>query len=197
MLDLTEREILIVRTIVNRLLAVNYLVKHLDREIYSHAFRYKENLQSIFKLLGWTIVFDDRNDVIFVTSTVAEHKKNLQKDETIWLLILRLIYQEKRQNLMLSEFPITTIGEIRSKYDTFQLDFLNKTRLQDTIRLATNYQLIALIDNDYSSDVSRLKLFHSLLHAVNIEEVSVLYERIQKFKMEGFLNEMAEENSIN
>lgn len=195
MFDLTERETLIVSSIVNRLLAVNYLVKHRDREIYIHALRYKENLQLLFKFLGWTIVFDDRNDVIFVTST--EHKRNLQKDETIWLLILRLIYQEKRQNLILSEFPVTTVGEIRSKYDTFQLDFFNKTRLQEAIRLATSYQLIELIDSDYSSDASRIKLFHSLLHVVNMEEVSVLSERIQKFNLEGSLYEMDEESSFN
>ncbi len=100
--------------------------------------------------------------------------------------------------MALSEFPVASLREIRSKYATFQIPFVNKTKLQDLVKLAAKYQLLSAIDSDIRSDDSRFTLYHSLLHAVSAEKVEQLYQRVARYLEEGGApNEVAEEAEIN
>ncbi|MDP3487046.1 MAG: DUF4194 domain-containing protein [Bacillota bacterium] len=196
--DLSENEKEQVRDIINRLLSVNILVKNTEPERYQLARRHKTVLGEFFKGLGWNFVMDDRHDCVFVHSPEAMHRLRLTKDESIWILVLRLLYQEKRSELALSEFPVVSLHEIRDKYATFQITFVNKTRLQDLIKLSRQYMLLSAIDNDIRSDDCRFTLYHSLLHAVSAEKVEQLYQRIQRYLEEGGApDEVAEETETN
>ncbi|MCW2278488.1 DUF4194 domain-containing protein [Heliophilum fasciatum] len=183
------------RDVINRLLAVNFLLKENDRERFQVARRHCEGLDAFFRLLGWEVVVDDRHECIYVTSPESIHRRNLSRDESLWLLVLRLIYHEKRQGLSLSEFPETTLYEIRAKYDTFRLPFLKKTRLIELVRLATQYQLIQPMDQEVWMDEARFRLFHTLLHAINAEQVDQLHEKITRYELgeEGLFDEVDEE----
>jgi len=193
---LSENEKVQVRQIINRLLSANILVKEREPELYQKARRHKAILDDFFKTLGWTFILDDRHDCAFVHSPENAHRLRLTRDDSIWLLILRLFYQEKRSELALSSFPIVSLHEIRAKYATFQIPFVNKTRLQELIKLGIAYKLIHPIDNDLRSDDCRFTLYHSLLHAVNSEQVEELYQRIARYAQDEGCeteNEMAEE----
>ncbi|MEW6275468.1 MAG: DUF4194 domain-containing protein [Bacillota bacterium] len=170
------------KDVVNQLLAVNYLVKDLEREKYFLARRYREQLTWFFQFLGWDVVFDDRHECIFVASREGVHRRSLTREESVWLLILRLIYQEKRQELSLSEYPIISLYEIRSKYETFHLPFVNKTRLQELVRLFSRYKLMESLDTDVYSDECRFRLFHTLQYAVDADRVERLHEKIIRYE---------------
>jgi len=184
------------KDIINQLFTVNYLVKELEREKYFLARRYREQLTQLFQFLGWDVVFDDRHECIFVASREAIHRRSLSREESVWLLVLCLIYQEKRQELSLSEYPITSIYEIRSKYETFHLPFVNKTRLQELVRLFSRYKLMESLDTDLYSDECRFRLFHTLQYAVDTDRVERLYDKIIRYDTGaegGLLDEMDEE----
>ncbi|MBS3938986.1 MAG: DUF4194 domain-containing protein [Peptococcaceae bacterium] len=196
--DLSENDKEQVRDIVNRLLSVNILVKDTEPERYQWARRHKTVLGEFFKGLGWSFVMDDRHDCVFVHSPESMHRLRLTRDESIWILVLRLLYQEKRSELALSEFPVASLHEIRAKYATFQIPFVNKTRLQDFIKLAVRYKLLSTIDDDIRSDDCRFTLYHSLLHAVSAEKVEQLYQRIKRYLEDGGApDEVAEEAETN
>ncbi|WP_053367799.1 DUF4194 domain-containing protein [Bacillus sp. FJAT-27245] len=143
--ELEQKEL---QEVINKLISVNVLVKELDRNSYYLANRLKPQLEGFFRFLGWDFVIDDRHETVFVTSPTALHRKRLSKEESIWLLVLRILYQEKRESLSLSEFPIVNLYEIKAKYATFQLAAFSKTKLNDYVRLCVHYQLLQPLDKD-------------------------------------------------
>nr|WP_277998919.1 DUF4194 domain-containing protein [Moorella sulfitireducens] len=180
--NISEQDRERLRDVINRLLAVNFLNKEQEREHYLVARRHRQALEDFFRFLGWEIVFDDRHECIFVLAPEAGCRRNLTREESIWLLVLRLIYQEKRQGLSLSEFPVTTLHEIRAKYEAFRLPLFNKTRLQELVRLGTQYRLLEPLDDDLSSDDCAFRLFHTLLYAVRADTVEKLHQKIANYE---------------
>ncbi|MCL6611611.1 MAG: DUF4194 domain-containing protein [Peptococcaceae bacterium] len=180
--DISEQDAERLKEIINQMLTVNFLVKELEREKYLLARRYREQLTRFFQFLNWEIVFDDRHECIFTASRDVRHRRTLSRDESVWLLIICLIYQEKRRELSLSEFPVSTLYEIRSKYETFRLPFVNKTKLQELVRLCTRYKMMEALDPDIFSDDCRFRLFHTLMYAVDADRVEKLHEKIRRYE---------------
>lgn len=182
---LGEQELERLKEVINRLLAVNCLVKDLERDKYYFARRHRESLEQFFGFLGWWIEFDDRYECIFVSSPDSAHRRTLGRDESIWLLVLRLLYEEKRQGLSLSEHPVVTLHEIRSKYETFRVPFVLKTRLKDLVRLGNKYKLLQALDSEIWSDDCRFRLFHTLWYVVDADRVGHLHEKILRYEVGG------------
>jgi|HigsolmetaAR203D_1030402.scaffolds.fasta_scaffold01464_7 hypothetical protein len=184
---------------LNRLLANNFLVKERDRETYMFLRRNREAAQAFFRFLQWDFILDERHEVVYVQGPDSAIRRSFSRDETIWLLILRLIYQEKRESLSLSEYPMTTLFEIRTKYDTFRLPWINMTTLDRLVRLCTRCHLLDALDGDVRSDDCRFRLFHSWIYFINMEEVKSLTERIERYssrKEDDLFDEMDEETPV-
>lgn len=181
---------------INRLLAINFLVKEKDRESYLLVRRHKELFHSFFRFLGWDLVVDERHECLFVQGPGIGLRSSLNKDESVWLLVLRLLYQEKRESLTLSSFPMVTLYEIRSKYGTFQLPWVQVTMLDKLIRLCTRYHLLEPLDNDQRSDDCRIRLFHTWLYVLDTDRIQTITERIERYQPVrggGLPDEMDEE----
>lgn len=186
-----------VRQVINRLLAVNFLVKEKEREAYMIVRRHAPEIKSFFQFLGWDLVVDERHECVFVHTSQRQFRKSLNKEQTVWLLILRLIYEEKRQEISLSEFPLTTTYEIKSKYETFRLPWLNRTTLDKYIRWCTNIQLLQPLDSDVRHDDSRFQLFHTWQYILNVDQLEMIRERIRRYtpqEEEGLLDEVVEKD---
>ncbi|TCS95733.1 DUF4194 domain-containing protein [Hazenella coriacea] len=181
---ISEQEQERLKDIINQLLSVNFLLKELDREHFFTVRRYQEFLTNYFRFLGWDLVLDERHECVFLNSPKIEHRRRLSREESIWLLVLRLIYQEKRQGLSLSEFPVTNLYEIRTKYQTFQLEFVKRTQLKHLISLCRKYNLIDILDSDMKSDDCRIVLYHTFLHVIETEQLKVLSEKIKRYSSE-------------
>lgn len=195
---LTESEKQKMSVALNRLLTNNFLIKEKDRETYMLLRRNREAAQAFFRFLNWEFILDERHEVIFVQGADSSNRRSFTRDETLWMLILRLIYQEKREALSLSEYPMTTLYEIRSKYETFRIPWINVTTLDRLVRLCTRYHLLDALDANLRSDDCRFRLFHSWIYFINMDEVKAIVERIERYtakKEEDLLDEMDEEAS--
>lgn len=181
--SVSESDQEVLQDVMNHLIATNFLVKDLDRNSYYVANRHKERLEEFFNVLGWDFILDDRHEVIFVTSPKMSHRKRFTKEETIWMLVLRMIYQEKREGISLSEFPIITLHEIKSKFETFRLPNLKKSNVIECIRLCKNYQLLEPIGADWHSDDCRFRMFHSWLYMIDAKSVQQLNHKILRYEM--------------
>ncbi|MGQ9778581.1 MAG: DUF4194 domain-containing protein [Bacillota bacterium] len=180
--DLSEGEREQLRDLINRLLTTNFLVKAVERERYLQARRLQSSLAEFFHFLGWEFILDDQHECIAVIPSDPRHLRRLTREESIWLLILRLIYQEKREGLSLAEFPVTTLHEIRAKYQTFRLPLFNKTRFGQLVQLGIKYSLLQPLDEDLQADDCRFRLFHTLLHALSIEGIERIGQRLLSYQ---------------
>lgn len=190
---LSEQEREKLRDLINRLLNVNFLVKELEREHYQTARKLRGPLEEFFKFLNWDFQLDERNECVFAFSKEGVHRLRLTRDESTALLVLRLLYQEKRQGMILTEFPLTSKYEIRAKYETFRLPFPGKTRFQDIIKLFTQYKLLQAIDDDVNLDDCRFRLFHTMLYALDAESIERIHERIKAYDLESEEEELFDE----
>jgi hypothetical protein len=196
--ELSDSEKLKMKSVLNRLLINNILVKEKEREMYMLIRRHRDTVNAFFRLLNWDFVVDERHECIYVQGPDNSIQRSMNREESLWLLILRLIYQEKRESLSLSEYPMTNLYEIHSKYETFRIPWVNVTTLDKLVRLCTRYHLLEALDNDLRSDDCRFRLFHSWIYVLNIDEIKVISERIERYDMgkEGDLfDEMDEEAS--
>jgi hypothetical protein len=166
---------------LNRLLSNNILVKEKDRDAYQFIRRNREAVQAFFRFLKWDFVLDERHDCVFVQGPDSHLRRSLNREETLWMLVIRLIYQEKRESLSISEYPMTTLHEIRSKYETFRIPWLNATALDRLVRLCARYQLMEALDPDLRSDDCRFRLFHSWIHVIDMDELRAITERIESY----------------
>ena len=97
------------------------------------------------------------------------------------LLILRLLYIEKRKELSLNDEVVVITDDIHQKYNMLKIEskpMLDKTTLRDTIRLFKKFHLVANLDSDVSRSDARLQIFPSILLAVPNENLTDLYDAI-------------------
>ena len=158
---LNEEERTRIRSVIQALLSCNFLTREHDAALYIAARRYREEIVEYFQVIGWEFRVDERYEIVWLLSTGMAHRRALTMEESIWLLVLRLIYEEKRTSLNLSAFPMTTLAEIRAKYLALHLP--------------------DLLDRDLSEE-SRSRLFHTLALAVDGEELSDLYNRLDIYR---------------
>lgn len=194
-----ERESII--DIINYLIGINYLVPITQREKYLLARRYEPELTSFFQSINWEFRCDSQNEVAYVVSPDSTHRRNMDKEETIWLLVLRLLYEEKRGELSFAGCPITTMAEIRTKYDLAGFRFFdgkNKVRIKKLIEFTKRYNLADALDEDIYAEDCRFRLFHSLLYAITADQAEKLHREIQEriIKKEGDAHEIDDETAL-
>ena len=178
---LNEEERTRIRSVIQTLLSCNFLTREHDAALYIAARRYREEIVEYFQVIGWEFRVDERYEIVWLLSTGMAHRRALTMEESIWLLVLRLIYEEKRTSLNLSAFPMTTLAEICAKYLALHLPDLKKTAIQRLTQLTKQYRLADVLDRDLSEE-SRIRLFHTLALAVDGEELSDLYNRLDIYR---------------
>lgn len=174
-----------VKEAINRLLEVNMLVKDTERELFGVIRRNRELLEAYFRFLGWELTVDDRHGCVYLHIPDSRLRKRLDREHTLWLLVLRLLYEEKRQGLSLSDYPMVTLYEIRSKYETFRLEWMNRTTMDKLIRMGVQCRLLEPLDEDRRSDDARFKLFHTWMYVIQADGMRQLADRLERYEAGG------------
>lgn len=167
----------------------NYLLNHCfligtlesAKEKYYLLLNNEEEMQTIFRPLGYTILI---NKTLRVAQLINQHelgRVELRKYESILLLILRLLYVEKRESLRASEsMVVATVAEIEQEYDKLNLPKkLDRHMLEDALRVFRRYNLALPIDR-MESDASRVQILPSVMLAMPEKEISLAYEETRK-----------------
>lgn len=167
----------------NKLLNSCFIVKNNEALKTHYTFisqKYNE-FTEFFGYLGYELFKNDLNGVIGISNTFGTGRLHLKKYETITLLILRLIYIEKRKELTLNNQIIITVSEIHGKFVILNLNqkqVLDKTTLKETMRLFKKYNLIQQLDRDVIHEDARIILYPSILFAITNEDLAEVYETI-------------------
>ncbi|MDE7106615.1 MAG: DUF4194 domain-containing protein, partial [Anaeroplasmataceae bacterium] len=108
----------------------------------------------------------------------------LRRDESIILLILRLLYHEKAKDTSLNDNIVCSVADIHDKYDYLQIKRkLNKTDLVSAVRLLRRYNLIE-VTGDVTSSACRIVILPTILMAIKSEDVNEVYQTISKISSE-------------
>ncbi len=180
------------RSATNKLLNNCFILKKKEdtRNDYIFIVQNKDIIIEYFDLLGYCIEINEIQGVVALINVNGTGRLRLRKIESIILLILRLLYIEKRKELSLNEEVIVLSDEIHQKYNMLKIEAksnIDKTVFRDTIRLFKRYNIISNIDNDVTLSDARIKIYPSVLFVLPNDNISSMYDAIND-KLDKYLN---------
>ena len=178
------------RDTANKLLSNTFLCrdKKDNKENYYFLMSYKEVFDEFFKILGYEIVLDTTTGSVMLEGASASNTLKLKRDESIILLILRLLYHEKAKDTSLNDNIICSVADIHEKYDYLQIKRkLNKTDLVSSMRLFRKYNLVE-ITGDITTSTCRVVILPTILMAIKSEDVTSVYQTIMHIANEEVTN---------
>ena len=170
----------------NKLLANTFLSrdKKDNKEAYYFLMSYKEVFDEFFKILGYEIELDIQLGSVKLSGASAANTLKLKRDESLVLLILRLLYHEKMKDTSLNENIVCAVSDIHTKYDNLEIKKkLNKTDLASALRLLKRYNLIE-ITGDVTTSSCRVVILPTILMAIKSEDITEVYNTITRIANE-------------
>jgi len=171
------------RIAANKLLNNCFIVKKKEdtRNDYIFVIQNKQFFVEYFDMLGYQLEINDIQGVIGLTNVYGTGRLRLKKIESVILLILRLLYIEKRKQLSLNQDVLVLADEIHQKYGMLKIEAkpnLDKTVFRETLRLFKRYNIISLLDSDVTQSDTRICIYSSVLFAVSNDNLTEMYDAI-------------------
>lgn len=187
------------RIAANKLLNQCFLLKKRE-DTKKDYFFVKQNLElfvTYFDLLGYDVKINEDQGVIGLANQFSVGRVELSKYESIMLLILRLLYIEKRKELATYSEEVTVLmEEIREKYAMLKIrtkPVMDKGMERNFVKLFRKYNLIQNLDTDVNQADARIVIYPSIIMAVTVEDVNQYYEMTeQKLREYAVGNDAAE-----
>ncbi|NLA10530.1 MAG: DUF4194 domain-containing protein [Firmicutes bacterium] len=176
--QLNDKEKAFFSEIVNRLLARTFLVfeREEDRRGYRFVERHLTLFQRYLELAGWDLFHDRQLAVIQLYNRDERNRRNFTIQETIFLFILRLLYDDKRRELRLTDQVFATGQEIQEKYFALGIRQRLPARedLQRILRLFSRFSLLDLKRGHWRDPEALYLLYPSLLLVLNTADLESL-----------------------
>ena len=170
------------RIAANKLLNKCFVLKKKEdtRKEYIYIRENRELFKQYFDLLGYQVRINEDQGVIALAGDYETGRLQLTKIESIELLILRLLYIERRKEISSSyEDVVVLMEEIREKYSLLKIKakpVMDKGMEKRMISLFRKYNIIKNLDSDVNQADTRILIYPSILMAVTVEDISELYE---------------------
>lgn len=187
------------RIAANKLLNQCFLLKKREDTKKEYAFvrENREMFAEYFELLGYELKINEDQGVIGLTNSYGTGRIELTKYDSILLLILRLLYIEKRKELATSSEDVTVLmEEIREKYAMLKIKakpMLDKGMERGMVRLFRRYNMIQNLDSDVSQADARIVIYPSVIMAVPVENINDYFKMTQKKLEEYAINRDSED----
>lgn len=174
------------RRISNKLINVCFVCKQNQaaRSDYYFILKYREKFEELLEILGYRLEINEEYGVVQLTNALNMNRQNLKLYESIILLILRILFDEKKRELSISDEVIVNLGDIQDKYLSLKIrdKMIDKTTMGNSLRLLRRYQLIELLDGDLKNEESRVLIYNSILMAVRVEDINRVYDKIDSYR---------------
>jgi hypothetical protein len=170
--SLEEDELDHFKSCVRELLARTFLLRGVDERRYDFAVRNFGLLEPYFSAMGAELRKDESLGVVAWRGG-GETRARLGREETCALLALRLLYEERRNEVSLTDFPSVTVFDFVERFKALTEGGLKKTRLAELLRRFSASKLIRPPREETDPD-GQLILYPSLalvLDQDGIEEI--------------------------
>ena len=117
-----------------------------DRRIYNWLVRQRDLVSDYLRVAGWELRHDESAAIYQVVHREGAHRRRLNRDTTIWLLILRLLSAEMREKMIVmpTRYPIVSREQVVERYNSFFPGELRrkKSSLDEALRTFATLKLI-------------------------------------------------------
>ena len=176
------------RRVCNKLMSICFICKQNEdtKSDYYFILRQKPVFLRYLDVLGYNLEINEEYGVIQLVNRENYNHVHLKLYDSIILLILRILYDEKKRELSLTDVVIN-IGDIQEKYLSLKIreKQIDKTTMGNALRLFRRYNLVALLDKDLTQEDSRIVIYDSILMAVRVEDIKRVSDLIALYRKGG------------
>ena len=176
------------RRVCNRLMSMCFICKQNadTKSEYYFILRQKAVFERYLGILGYVLEINEEYGVVQLVNRENYNHVHLKLNESIILLILRILYDEKKRELSLSDV-VVNIGDIQEKYISLKIreKQIDKTTMNNGLRLLKRYNLVGLLDKDLTQEDSRIVIYDSILMAVRAEDIKRVSDMLALYRKGG------------
>ena len=169
------------RRICNKLINVCFICRQnqATRSDFYFIEKYKEKFEELLGVLGYRLEMNDEYGVVQLTNALNTNRQNLKLYESVILLILRILFDEKKRELSVSDEVIVNLGDIQDKFLSLKIrdKMIDKTTLE----------------SDLKNEESRVLIYNSILMAVRVEDIKSVYEKVDSYRKGKLKDEEADQ----
>lgn len=176
-----------------RLLQNSFIARDKDdnKEMYYFLLSFKSYFDEYFDIMNFEIVLDREVGAVQLINRDGSNLLRLNKEETLVLLILRILYHQHLMRTSINDNVVIKVDEIHQYYDSLELKKkINKT---DLVKILRTYRRINLLESlgDITKANTRIVVYPTVLLAINTQAINDVYNIIANIedRNEGDLNE--------
>lgn len=178
--------------VVNRLLGQVFLYrdKEEDKDDYYFVHRHRSACENVLALAGFSLLHDEYHNIFQAVSEFSYCRARYKLDETLMILVLRKLYEERSERLSLAQDPVVTIGEVREEYRTItgKTRDLGIIQYENLLRRLRSMGLLETLDGrtiDVRDAEARLRLRGSVRLVLPVQSVDELDAWVRKYRSAG------------
>ena len=151
------------KTAAQTLTSKTFIIRGIDkeRELYDFTIRNIRLFEAWFSCMGSSLVRDESLGVIAFRGS-GNIRHYFSKDEICAVLVLRLLYEDKKLEVSLTKFPILSVRDFQDKYNAMTGEEIKKTALIKVLSRLSSCKLISVESNDYADPEAIIQLYPSI-----------------------------------
>jgi len=161
--DLTSDEFERFKTALHILTSKTFIIRGIDREreLYDFTIRNIALFETWFSCMDAVLVRDESLGVIAFRGS-GSTRLFFSRDEICAVLVLRLLYEDKRFEVSLTKFPVVSVRDFQDKYNAMTGEDIKKTALLKVLNRLSSCKLISIASQDYSNPEGIIQLYPSI-----------------------------------
>jgi len=195
------------RRIINLILEKTFIVNRmynskkmgfLSNPDYRFIDRNIEMFREYLEYAGFKLQRDSNYEVIYLENEYSYNKAKLDKITTIFLYVLRLIFDEDREKVKLNSDTVVTVSDIIKTL--MAIGVYNKkptdSEIKSSLSKLMQFNIIQKIDGQLENPDTKVVILPSILFAITNEKITSLSNMITKLEDEAE-TEVEDNESIN
>jgi hypothetical protein len=172
------------KTALHVLTSKTFIIRGIDkeRELYDFTIRNIALFEAWFSCMDAALVRDESLGVIAFRGS-GNTRLYFSKEEICAVLVLRLIYEDKKLEVSLAKFPAVTIRDFQDKYNAMTGEEIKKTALIKVLTRLSSCKLVSVESRDYADPEAIIQLYPSIPLSIDrnaLDEASVLLGKKQE-----------------
>lgn len=188
---LTEKARRDVPRVINRLLGQTFLYQDVDgdKDDYYFVHRHRPVFESLLQISGFSLLHDDYHRIFQVVSEFSYSRARYRLDQSLMILVLRKLYDEKVERLSLANDPVVTLAEVREEYRTItgKERVLGVTQYKELLTRLRAMGLIETLDGrtiDVRDGEARLRLRGSVRMILPVQTAGEMEAWLRKYHVD-------------
>lgn len=193
-----QRDVDEFKRVCNKLMGICFIVKKNEqtKKDYYFILRQRKVFEQYLGVLDYDLEINEEYGVIQLVNRENYNHVHLKLNDSIVLLILRILYDEKKRELSVSDV-VVNVGDIQERFLSLEIrdKQMDKTTLNNSLRVLRRYNLIELLDRNLTEEDARILIYDSILMAVRVDDIRRVSDMIDKYRKGGAAqNETASED---